>query len=120
MGKYQTAIAYAIKYLQTGIKSMKLNDHPPRRSCFEIEQSLLQCGFDPQFNVSVWEETDTGFRFTGKVSLVIAISCYEWAKANEGKKFPASIHKVQPSYIFPLEFDPNNSLKEQTLMLCKH
>lgn len=97
---------------------MALNDHAPKRSCFDIEKSLLQCGFDPQLTVSTWEETDAGFRFTGKVSLGIAISCYEWAKANEGKKFPSSIHKVQPSYIFPLEFDPSNSPQELSLMLA--
>jgi hypothetical protein len=90
------------------------NLNPPVRNFNQIKQNLLDCGFDCRTCVSIWEEAKGTWRWRGKTSLLIAICNYEWSQANIGKRFPSSIHKTNPGYIFGLDANPNQE-KEFTL-----
>lgn len=95
------------------------NSNEPKRNLEQIKRSLKKCGFDPNITVNVWEESQDGWRWTGKTGLAIAIYSCEWNQANLGKRFPNSIYEVRGRYVFPTGMNINEQEPSSVLVANK-
>ncbi len=83
----------------------------PKRNYQQIKQALINCGFDPEIPVSLWEQDGDNWRWTGKTCLAIAICSYEWHQANLGKRFPPQfLYETTAEYAFPPDAKVNELL----------